>query len=422
MAELALSGGTPVRSKEMINWPVHGQAELGRVTQVVESGDWWWGENVREFERRFAEYHGAKHGITCNNGTIGLILAMRAVGITAGDEVIVPDYTFIASATAITALNAIPIFADVELDTANIDLDLAEKLVTDRTRAIMVVHFAGLPVDMDKARAFAERHNLKLIEDACHSWGTQWRGKGTGALGDVGSFSFQMSKNITAAEGGIVLTDDDEIAQTVRSYTHVGRSETGPWYEHHLLAGNNRMTEIQAALLLAQLDRLPEQVAKRERNAQILLDELADVPGLVFPETPEAVTRRSWHMVLFRYLAADFGGLSRSKFLEALEAEGVPCNPGYLLPVHKQPCFQNLNDEPRPEDKALSDLLNERGIQYKDVSCPNAERLCSEECVWLPHRLLLEEEQDMREIATAIKKIHAHQGELADADASVAAK
>lgn len=421
MAELALSGGTPVRSKEMIKWPVHGQAELDRVSQVVESGDWWWGENVREFERRFADYHGAKHGITCNNGTIGLILAMRALGISAGDEVIVPDYTFIASATAVTALNAIPVFADVELNTANIDLDSADKLVTDRTRAIMVVHFAGLPVDMDKARAFAKRHNLKLIEDACHSWGTQWRGKGTGALGDVGSFSFQMSKNITAAEGGIVLTDDDETARIVRSYTHVGRSETGVWYEHHLLAGNNRMTEIQAALLLAQLDRLPEQVAKRERNAKILLDELADVPGLVFPETPEAVTRRSWHMVLFRYVAADFGGPSRAKFLEALEAEGVPCSPGYLLPVHKQPCFQNLNDDPRPEDKALSDMLNERGIRYKDISCPNAERLCSDECVWLPHRLLLEDEQDMRDIAAAIKKIHIHQSELADTDAPVSA-
>jgi dTDP-4-amino-4,6-dideoxygalactose transaminase len=401
----------------MISWPVHGTEEQARVSDVISSGNWWWGENVREFEARFAAYHGAKHGITCNNGTVALILGMRALGITAGDEVIVPAYTFIASATAVTALNAIPVFADVEENSANIDFDSAEKLVNPRTRAIIVVHFAGLPVDMDKARAFATKHNLRLIEDACHSWGSQWNGKGTGAIGDFGSFSFQMSKNITSAEGGIILTDDDEIARITRSYTHVGRLEDGAWYEHYLLAGNNRMTEIQAAMLLAQLERLPAQTDKREENAAILLKELADVPGLHFPLRPAAVTRRSWHMVLFRYVAEEFGGLPRDLFLKALEAEGVPCGGGYILPVHKQPCFQNLNDQPRPEDKALSAMCNERGIRYTDVHCPVAERLCTSEMIWLPHRLLLEEADDMRTIAKAIKKIHAHQAELAGTSA-----
>jgi dTDP-4-amino-4,6-dideoxygalactose transaminase len=415
MAELALAGGTPVRSREMIKWPVQGPEENARVSKVLEAGEWWYGENVRQFEAKFAEYHGAKHGITCTNGTVALILGMRALGITAGDEVIVPAYTFIASATAVTTLNAIPVFADVEENSTNIDFDSAEKLVTEHTKAIILVHFAGLPVDMDRAREFADKHNLFIVEDACHSWGSQWEGKGTGALGDFGAFSFQMSKNITAGEGGIILTDDDEIARIARSYTHVGRLEEGAWYEHHLLAGNFRMTEIQAAMLLAQLERLPAQTEKREVNGALLLEELADVPGLHFATRRPEVTRRSWHMVLFRYVASEFGGLPREKFLEALEAEGVPCSGGYLLPLYKQPAFQNLNDAPRPEDQALSNLCNERGIRYKDVHLPVVERLCTEEIVWLPHRLLLEEEEDMRDIARAIKKIHAHQAELAGA-------
>lgn len=418
MANLALAGGAPLRTRKMISWPIHGPEEVQRVTRVLESGEWWWGENVRAFEAAFAEYHGARHGITCSNGTIGLILAMRALGITAGDEVIVPTYSFIASATAVTSLNAIPRFADVERETANIDFDAAEALVNEHTRALMVVHFAGLPVDMDKAKAFADKYNLVLLEDACHSWGSQWKGKGTGALGHAGSFSFQMSKNITAAEGGIVLTDDDEIARIVRSYSHVGRLEDGAWYEHYLLAGNHRMTEMQAAILLAQMERLPAQTDKRERNGKILMEELADVPGIHFAPTPAEVTRRAWHLVLYRYVASEFGGLSREKFLHALEAEGVPANGGYLLPMHKNPCFQTLNDSPRPEDKALADLCNQRGIRYTEVSCPVAEKLCQEEMVWMPHQLLLEDEEDIRTMARAIRKIQENQHELLDSAVS----
>lgn len=422
MGELAINGGNPTRTRQVMSWPFYGAEEEARVAEVVRSGKWWWGENVREFEAKWAEYHGAKHGITCSNGTIGLILALRALGITAGDEVIVPAYTFIASATAVTGINAIPVFADVELETANIDFESAEKLVTEHTRAIMVVHFAGLPVDMDKAKAFAKKHNLALIEDACHSWGSQWNGKGTGALGDIGSFSFQFSKNITAAEGGIILTDDDELAKIARSYTHVGRLEDKPWYDHYLLSGNNRMTEMQAAILLAQLERLPAQVLKREENAAALEAELATIPGIHFPARPAAVTRRSWHMYLFRYNAEEFGGLPRAKFLEALQAEGVPCSGGYIHPVYKNPAFQTLNASPRREDKALADLCNSRGVRYDQVVCPNAEKLCNEQMVWMPHPMLLEEKEDMVQIADAFRKVQQHQSELAAEAVGAAAK
>jgi len=225
-----------------------------------------------------------------------------------------------------------------------------------------------------------------------------------------------MSKNITAAEGGIILTDDDELAAISRSYTHVGRLEDRAWYEHYLLAGNNRITEMQAAILLAQMERLPQQTDKREANAAILDAALADVPGLKLSPRPEEVTRRSWHMYLFRYIAEEFGGLPREKFLEALEAEGVPegipCSGGYLHPVYKNACFRELNDSPRPEDRALSAECNARGIRYADVVCPAAERLCTHEMIWLPHRLLLEEAEDMETIAAAIKKIHANQAEI----------
>jgi len=243
MEKLAIKGGRPIREKGFPAWPIFDAREEKAILEVLRSGKWWYGEKVAEFEREFAAFQDARYAVSCTNGTAGLEISLLSLGIGAGDEVIVPPYTFVATASAVLKVNAIPIFADIQLETGNIDPEDVEKKITDKTRAIIPVHFGGLPCDMDALGDIAQKHHLKIIEDACHSWGSKWKGKGTGAIGDCGVFSFQMSKNITAGEGGIILTDNEGIADTAKSYTNCGRGKDKPWYEHYLLGGNYRMTE-----------------------------------------------------------------------------------------------------------------------------------------------------------------------------------
>lgn len=399
---LALAGGKAVRSKPFTEWPVFGPEERKNLLRVFDSGKWWYGEQVQEFERRYAEFQDAKYGVTFANGTLALEAAMVANGIGAGDEVIVPPYTFMATASAVMRMNAIPVFADIELDTCNMSVAAAEAKITSKTKALMPVHFAGLPVDMDAFRALAQKHGLKLIEDACHSWGSQWKGKGTGALGDCGAFSFQMSKNITAGEGGILLTDNEDLAETARSYSHCGRKEGEPWYLHFILASNLRLTELQAAILLGQLGRLREQTEKREANARYLDEQLKGMTGLGLMRGDSRVTRRSYHMYVFRHLAEKWDGITREMFLAALEAEGIPASFGYPAPLYKNPVFSLTGDGPRNCPRSCP--FYGQPTDYQSVVCPNTEQICREAC-WIPHAVLLGDESDMRDIVMAITKI-----------------
>ena len=248
MEKLAIAGGRPVTESKPAPWPVIGDSEKENLLQVLESGKWWYGEKVRRFESEYASFQNAKYGVSCMNGSMALEMGLLACGISEGDEVIIPPYTFLATATAVIRVNAVPVFADISLSTCNLDPADVERKITPRTRAIMPVHFAGLPADMDALKAVAAKHSLAIIEDACHSWGSQWKGKGTGAIGDCGVFSFQMSKNITAGEGGILLTDNEEIAEIARSYSNCGRLPNRHNYQHFLPGGNMRMTEMQAAM------------------------------------------------------------------------------------------------------------------------------------------------------------------------------
>ncbi len=218
MSTLAINGGTPVRTEPFPVWPIWGDEEINALTQVVKSGKWGSlsGEKTGEFEHMFAQYQDAKHGILTNSGTTALRLALTAADIGRGDEVLVPAYTFIASASSIIDAGAIPIFVDIDPNTYNIDVAKAEERITDKTRGIMPVHFAGRPADLDAVLALAEKHNLIVIEDAAQAWGSEWKGKRVGAIGAAGCFSFQSSKNINAGEGGIILTNDDLVAKMAR--------------------------------------------------------------------------------------------------------------------------------------------------------------------------------------------------------------
>lgn len=377
-------------------WPIFGDEEREGLLRVLESGNWWYGEKVEEFETKYAEFQGAKYAVSCCNGTLALEAALAALDIGAGDEVIIPPYTFVATATSVLRIGATPIFADIELDSLCIDPADVERKITPKTRAIVPVHLAGRMADMDRLNDIAGRHNLVIVEDACHAWGSQWKSKGAGTLGNCGAFSFQHSKNITSAEGGAIVTDDETLADAIRSYTNCGRSKTGAWYEHYKLATNSRLTEFQAAILLGQLSRLEAQTLKRQENAAILDEAINKLPGLRIVKPDPRMTRRSYHMYAFR-IAQD-AGFTREQFIEATRAQGLPVMAGYTFPLYKNPLFERIG-EARP---AGAFRLPYEDVDYTKVVCPNCEVICETVC-WMLHRFLLAEEDQIREIAGAIK-------------------
>jgi len=408
-APLALHGGTPAHPGSWPSWPVADHRERDGLLAVLDSGEWWYGDRVRQFEQQFAAFQNARFAISCVNGTAALELGLIGCGVGAGMEVIVPPYTFIATATAVLRANAVPIFADIDLQTLNIDPDAAAAAVTERTAAIIPVHFAGLPADMDRILELARRHGLRVIEDSAHGWGSQWRGKGCGALGDLGGFSFQASKNITAGEGGIVLTDDEALADTVRSLSNCGRGKDSPWYEHYITGGNYRITEFQAALLLAQLTRLPEQTERRARNAALLNGGLAAVEGVHTVRDDPRVSRRAWHLYPVRIVAEEFGA-PRDAAVAALRAEGVPISQGYPHPLYRNPLF--LRKGTGPAYCPVSCPFYGQPVDYAAVHCPNAERACRE-VAWLPQWALLGTDEDMHQVLDAFQKVRHHAPRLA---------
>jgi len=397
---LAIDGGLPVRTAPFPAWPVVGPAEEERVLAAVRSGLWGklQGCQVELFERRFGEYHQAKHAVAVTNGTVALRIALWAAGVGPGDEVIVPPYTFAATATAVLEVNASPVFADVDLETFNLDPAAVEAAVTPRTRASIPGHLGGLPCDMDAILDIARRHRLVVIEDACHAHGAEYKGRRVGAIGDLGCFSFQSSKNVTCGEGGIILTNDDTLAERCRSIHNCGRVPGGQWYEHHQLGGNHRLGELQGALLLAQWDRFEEQAQTRERNGKYLDDHLGSLPGIVPQRRTADCTRHGHHLYCFR-VEPERLGAPREAFLEALRAEGIPAAPGYPIPLYRQRLFT---------EGAFGPYGAIVRIDYWQVCCPRCETLSTRQGVWLPHACLLGAQGDVDDVVAAITKVCRH--------------
>jgi dTDP-4-amino-4,6-dideoxygalactose transaminase len=397
---LALLGGEPACNFAWPEWPIHDDGEETELLEVLRSGQWWYGEKVRRFEREFATFQGAAYGVTCTNGTTAIEMGLRALGVVAGDEVIVPPYTFIATATAVVTVGAMPVFADIDPETLCLDPDDAARKISPRTRAIIPVHVAGRIADMQRINELAKAHNLAVLEDAAHAWGSQLDGRGAGTLGRCGTFSFQVSKNITAGEGGILVTDDKDLADLCRSFSHCGRTEGSAWYDHNNLGSNLRMTEFQAAILCAQLARLAEQIARRERNADLLDEALADIREIHPLAAAPRMTRRSYHMYIFRLNQAELG-VSRARFLAALQAEGVPASEGWYRPLYRNGVFANAHVGPPHGIRAP---LAAMGVDYRDVSCPVCEEVCRD-AVWIPQYVLLAEEPQIVRLAEAIRKV-----------------
>lgn len=407
MSKLALDGGTPVRSRPFNGWPIVGEEEERAVVDVVRSGVWGLGGSRKpEFEKRFAEYQQAKYGFCVANGTVSLIVALRAAGVGAGDEVIVPPYTFAATASAVLEVNGIPVFVDIDPDTYCLDPDRIEMAITENTKAIIPVHIGGHPADMDRIMRIADTYNLVVIEDAAQAHGAEWKGKRVGAIGHMGSFSFQSSKNLACGEGGIILTNDDELADKCYSYHDCGRIRGGAKYEHHVLGQNYRMGEFQAAILLAQLDRLDEQIDRRNENAQYLSHGLSEIDGIVPLNRDSRVTRHGYHIYIFKYLKKHFDDLPRNKFIKAMNAEGIPIGTGYS-PLYKEILFRAKSNE-----CPLRCALNKSQQDYAQVYCPEAEKAGAEEGVWMGQSVLLGTKADMDDIAEAIFKVKANREEL----------
>lgn len=409
-SKLAILGGDKIRTKPFTSWPVFDKSEEQRLVRVLRSGKWGklHGDEVAEFERRFAAMHGCKHAVGVVNGTVSLRIALMAAGLKAEDEVIVPPYTFLATATAVVEANLIPVFADIELDTFNLDPNAVEAAITPRTRALIPVHMGGQPADMDRLMATARKHNLVVIEDAAHAHAALWTHRPAGSIGHLGSFSFQSSKNLTCGEGGAITTNDDTLAEACRSIHNCGRVTGGLWYEHHVMSANYRLGEFQGAVLNAQLDRLEEQTETRDRNGQYLAARLSQLPGLYPQRRTAETTRHSYHLFLFR-IDANVFGVQRTAILKALEAEGIPVCGGYALPLYRQPLFVN---------KAFGPYLQEarKALDYAAICCPNCEMICGEQGAWLEQSLLLGSQADMDDIVRAFEKVYENRQALGEVE------
>ena len=403
MPELALFGGSKTKQKPFPLWPQYDDNERRALNEVLESRVWWRtpGTKTLEFEKAFAEYHGARHGIAVTNGTAALEVTMAALDIGPGDEVIVADFTFIATASAVLFANALPVLVDVDPRTYCLDSELTEAAITPRTKAIIAVHMGGHPADLDRLGQLAQKCGLHLIEDSAHAHGSEWRGKKIGTFGKAGTFSFQSSKLMTAGEGGIIISNDDTFECQARSVHDCGRMP-GEWFYSHFIYGSNyRLSEWQGAVLNVQLGRLEEQTLHRHRNGRLLDKLFAEIPGITAQRCDPRCTRNSQYAYIFHVDARQFAGISTENFIATLNAEGIPTQASYP-PLHELDCFRS--GEYR---KCLSGSQATEKHEFLQQRFPHTQR-AAWETVWIPQFALLGDEQDMHEIAEAIRKIQRH--------------
>ena len=400
------------------------ERDVQAVSDVIRSGKWGrlGGTKAAEFEAAFARYQGAKYGLGVSSGTAALEIALRAMKLGPGDEVIVPPYTFMASATAVLQVGALPVFTDVDPRTYNLDPSLIEGAITERTRAIMPVHFGGLASDMEPIMAVARKHGLMVLEDCSHAHGGKWMDKGLGTIGNAGAFSLMSGKNLAAGEAGIIITDDPEILGwsvlyhdfwrgAVRAGSVESELPKGWTVRFPVLAGNERMNEIEGALLLSQLDKLEDQTKRRAANGDYLNEKVANIEGVRPLRRDDYVTRDPYHILTLQYTGEGFKGLSREKFIAALQDEGIPLSGGYLKTVYQHPIFQEAATA-LPAGFPVRGGHYGREIDYAQTHCPEAERLCREETMWFGHPTFLGSRKDMDDIVEAIEKVRASVEEL----------
>jgi dTDP-4-amino-4,6-dideoxygalactose transaminase len=405
----AVLGGTPVRAgKSWPAWPQWDDRERAALLDTLESGDWWSGEGraAATFAAELAAFQDARFGLALTNGTHTMEASLAACDIGEGDEVVVPALTFVATASAVLAVNATPVLVDVEPAAWCIDVAAVEAAITERTRAVIAVHLAGAACDLDALVPLCARRDLALVEDCAHAHGTRWHGRGAGSFGAFGSFSFQQSKLMTAGEGGALLCQDDRLRAAAQSYMNCGRVEGGPGYHHATYGTNLRMSEWQGAVLRAQLARFPDQHRVRNDRMRVLDDALRAIPGLRPQARDPRMDAQGGYCYVFHYDADAFAGLPRTAFDEALAAEGVAMTVSY----------PSLNTVALLRDARFAPRLRASAprVDYAAVHVPQSEHAAAT-TVWLEHRMLLASADDVLDIARAAERIQRHAAAVAAA-------
>lgn len=408
MAELAINGGTPVRSASYPEWPETDAAYVDAVAEVVASGRWGgWpepGPKAEAFETAFAMYQGARHGVLMVNGTVTMEVALKALGIGWGDEVIVPALTFAATAYAPIAAGALPVIVDVEPRTWCIDPDLVEAAITDRTRAILPVHLGHQMADMDRITDIAKRHGLAVVEDCAHAPGQRWRDQGAGCIGDFGSFSHQSSKILTSGEGGSLLTNDEQLARRAHSLVDCGRAKD-PEEKEYTFGANYRLGELHASLLVVAMDRFPAQQAERAENGKRFEKLVAGVPGVRVMPADERVTRWSFYNYMIAIDPDAFAGRANETVCAAMEAEGVPAEVQYP-PMSRYELF-------RPALSRLPVAVEQADrLDPSQMSFPVAEAAGLRESVYFMENVFRAGTEGVEDAVEALAKVQRHADEL----------
>ena len=418
MSELAILGGSPIRTRPFAPWPQYLSSDARRLQDVLESRRWGGfpvpSRYAGEFAERFAQIHGADYGICVANGTLALVSALLAAGVRFGDEVILPAYTWDGTAAAVLFAGGVPVFADVDPDTYCLDVESARAVITPRTRAILPVHLAMRFANMDAIAELARKHGLKVVEDCAHVHGGEFRGRGAGSMGDAGCFSFQESKLMTAGEGGIVITSDLRVFEHLQSQVNCGRASLTDRYKQRVLGSNYRMTDLQAALLIGQLEMLPELAKQRARSAALIGEGLSAIEG-VRPLPPQpAITREAIYCYVFQYHGED-RGVSRDLFVAALDAEGIRCDGRFYEAVYRSDLFYAT-----PETCPQLSAGRTTPVDYSKDHCPVSERAAYHESVWIPQFVLLGGDEDVDDVIRAVAKVMKHLDELRAADPALA--
>jgi dTDP-4-amino-4,6-dideoxygalactose transaminase len=421
MAELALHGGTPVRTEPFPDWPYSGPEEAVWLEKVLGSHRWFAGLQGDDpealgtlFAKRFAELHEAPFALPVANGSVAIEIALRAIGMRPGDEVIVPAYTFISTATSVIMVGAVPVFADMESQTYCLDpKDVAER-ISPHTRAIIPVHLGGQVADMPALVTLAKQHGVHIVEDCAQAIDASLDSKKVGSWGALATFSFQSNKTITAGEGGLVMTHDPGLAESVVALRAFGRFQNRPGVRSSDLtcervSSNYRLSEFQSAVLLAQFERFPEQDAHRQGNAARLTEGIHQIPGLRHVRGNSHSMKHGYYYYLLQYEPHLFGGLDPDRLCEVLNAEGIPFVPGDRKPLYRHPVFrvENLVDH-------LSPTALERygkAVDLLQPGCPATEEACGR-TILLRHQVLLGEERDMHHIIEALWKVSKNRDKL----------
>ncbi len=416
MSQLAILGGLKTRTEPYPEWPVWDQRDIDAVTEVIKSGRWggfpYPGPQTAELARKFSELQGGGYAVPMANGTVTMEVACRAADIGWGDEVIVPAYTFQATAAAPMAAGAIPVIVDVDPNTYCLDPKAAEKAITPKTRAIIPVHLGHQMADMDAIMALAEKYNLIVIEDCAHAHGAKWNGEGAGTIGHFGSFSLQSSKTLTTGEGGILLCRTPELAAKAASIIDCGRPHAlggGPEDESldYQVGGNYRLSEIVAALALVGIERFPAQAKQREEMAAYMDESLSEIQGVRVLKRDPRHTTRSFYRYVFSVNPEDFG-VEHDVLCAALDAEGVGCWVGYEA-MHNYTLFQ-----PQKSKLAVPSAFPEY-FKFDEMDLPEAARACEHEAVWLDEAVFRTGSEGVDDAVMAIKKIQENSKELAEA-------